>query len=145
MTYSFLFYRHIMFRKSCGICPFANTNRPSDITLADFWGWENNVPNMNDDDKGVSLVILNTEKGKKIFDFSKHNLEIKEVILANSLQKNLRHPTIIHPLREQFEKDYIERGFKYIINKYGDISLTYKINAKVNYIKYKFRNLLKKK
>lgn len=40
MSFTFLFYKHIMFRKSCGKCHFANTKRPSDITIADFWGWE---------------------------------------------------------------------------------------------------------
>lgn len=35
-SFTFLFYQHIMFRNSCGICHFCNTRRPSDITLADF-------------------------------------------------------------------------------------------------------------
>ena len=36
MNFTYLFYKHIMFRKSCGNCHFANTKRPSDITIADF-------------------------------------------------------------------------------------------------------------
>ena len=47
MSFTFLFYKHIMFRKSCGNCHFANTKRPSDITIADFWGWEKTDQNLN--------------------------------------------------------------------------------------------------
>ena len=57
MSFTFLFYKHIMFRKSCGKCHFANTKRPSDITIADFWGWRKSHPNFGDDDKGVSLIL----------------------------------------------------------------------------------------
>lgn len=42
--YTDLFYKHIIFRPSCGICYFANLKHPADITLADFWGWEHNCP-----------------------------------------------------------------------------------------------------
>lgn len=114
MTFTYLFYKHIMFRHSCGNCHFCNTHRPSDITLADFWGWQNNVPDMNDDDKGISLVLLNTEKGQKIFEAIRVKLDARQVELRNSLQPNLCHPTLIHPKRLQFENDYIEKGFDYI-------------------------------
>lgn len=114
-----------MFRHSCGVCHFTNLHRPSDITLADFWGWENNVPEFNNDDKGVSLVLLNTEKGKKIFDAVKPHLYTVEVKTANSLQPNLRHPSIPHPLRKRFEDDYIKYGFKYVMKHYGNTGLKY--------------------
>lgn len=65
MSFTTLFYKHIIIRKSCGKCPYANMKRPSDITLADFWGWERTDTEINKDDKGVSLVLVNTEKGRK--------------------------------------------------------------------------------
>ena len=64
--YTRLFCEHIMFRKSCGVCHFANTVRPSDITIADFWGWQKTDESFNKDDKGVSLVLCNTKKGRAI-------------------------------------------------------------------------------
>lgn len=118
MTFTYLFYKHIMLRHSCGVCHFSNTIRPSDITLADFWGWEENVPGMNDDDKGISLVLLNNEKGKKIFIGASDVLEIKQVSLSNSFQPNLKRPTSIHPLRMKFEEDYKKKGFAYVLKKY---------------------------
>ena len=115
--YTVLFYQHMMFRHSCGNCYFCNTRRPSDITLADFWGWMKNVPGMNDDDKGISLILINTEKGKEMFDTIQTKLDVKEVDLDNCLQPNLQHPSLIHPKRMQFEKDYIAKGFDYIYYK----------------------------
>ena len=114
MTFPYSFYKHIMFRHSCGACHFTNTTRPSDITLADFWGWENAVPGFNDDDKGVSLVFLNTEKGKKIFEEIKDELKVRKATPSTEKQPNLLHPSAIHPKRMKFEKDYKKKGFEYV-------------------------------
>lgn len=127
MTFTYLFYKHIMFRHSCGVCHFTNTTRPSDITLADFWGWENAVSGFNDDDKGVSLVLLNTEKGKQLFEKANKGLEIKKVDINDCLQPNLQYPSIIHPKRNQFEDDYKKHGFKYVFNRYGEAGWRFKI------------------
>lgn len=118
MWFTDIFYQHIIFRHSCGKCHFTNTTRPSDITIADFWGWEKSHPEFNKDDKGVSLVLVNTEKGREIFDAIKERLNYFDVELENAMQPNLERPSEIHPLRMQFEKDYAWRGFKYIYKKY---------------------------
>lgn len=62
IAFNYLFYQSEMYRYSCGKCHFCNTIRPSDITIADFWGWEKTDADINKDDKGVSLVLVNTEK-----------------------------------------------------------------------------------
>lgn len=135
MTFTYLFYCHIMFRHSCGVCHFTNTTRPSDITLADFWGWEKNVPGMNDDDKGVSLVLLNTERGCLIFKKVCGALEIKEINLNDCLQPNLQHSSEIHKNRVQFEEDYTKFGFNYLLYRYGNIGLIYRIRLLKAYLK----------
>lgn len=56
------FLSNLYLRASCYSCHFKSLNRPSDITLADFWGIENVLPHL-DDDKGTSLVLVHTEKG----------------------------------------------------------------------------------
>lgn len=81
MSFSYLFYQHIMFRKSCGKCHFANIKRPSDITIADFWGIEKVAPDFNKDDKGCSLVFLNTDKGKLLFDQIKNRMDVIPVTI----------------------------------------------------------------
>lgn len=127
MNFTYVFYQHIMFRHSCGKCHFCNITRPSDITLADFWGWEKTDTNINKDDKGVSLVLVNTPKGREIFEAVKDKLDTIPAELENCLQPNLQHPSVIHSKRMDFERDYVKHGFNYVMYKYGDAGLKYKI------------------
>lgn len=129
MSFTFLFYKHIMFRKSCGNCHFANTKRPSDITIADFWGWEKTDPKFNADNKGVSLVLLNTDKGRKLFGAVQDRLNIIPAKLEDCIQPNMSHPSEFHPKREIFEEDYAHKGFKYVYFKYGEEGWRYKLNG----------------
>lgn len=121
-TYTDLFYKHIMLRHSCSVCPYTNTYRPSDITIADFWGWEDVNQNFNKDDKGVSLVIINSEKGDNIFKVVEADINALETTSQTACKKNhpLNVPSDTHTLREQFEKDYARKGFSYVANKYGN-------------------------
>lgn len=114
MNFTDLFYKHIMFRESCSKCHFANTRRPSDITLGDFWGWERFDPDINKDDKGLSLIFINTEKGRKLFETVKGQLLFKSVKIEDCLQPNLQHPSVPHPSRKDFERDYRKKGFEYV-------------------------------
>lgn len=141
MSFPFLFYKHIMFRKSCGKCHFTNLHRPSDITIADFWGWEKTNLNFNADDKGCSLVLLNTEKGRKLFEAVKDGMNIFPANLDDCLQPNMMHPTEIHPKREQFEEEYLKRGFKYVYFKYGEEGWRHKVKSKVGIIKNTLRKI----
>lgn len=126
-SFKFLFYNHIMFRKSCGNCYFANTKRPSDITIADFWGWEKIDTNFNADNKGCSLVLLNTEKGYKLFEVVKDRMTTISANLEDCLQPNLQYPTTIHPKQIDFEKDYKCYGFDYVLKKYSNKGFKYNL------------------
>lgn len=144
MTFTYTFYKHIMFRHSCGVCPYTNTRRPSDITLADFWGWEKTDPTFNADDKGVSLVLINTEKGRKLFEDVKDNMNIIPVKLENCLQPNLQHPSIIHPKRMAFERDYARKGFEYVMKKYGDMGWRYQVRRILGKVKRIMKGVVRK-
>ena len=126
-TYTYTFYQHIMFRRSCGACHFTNLQRPSDLTLADFWGWQKVDASINADDKGVSLVLVNTIKGQELFDAIKHEMDYIKTDTIKCLQPNLQYPSEIHPMRDSFEKDYQKRGFVYVAKKYGDLGWRYKM------------------
>ena len=144
MTFTYTFYKHIMFRHSCGVCPYTNTHRPSDITLADFWGWEKTDPTFNVDDKGVSLVLINTEKGRKLFEAVKDNMNIIPVKLEDCLQPNLQHPSIIHPKRMDFERDYARKGFEYVMKKYGDMGWRYRVRRILGKVKRIMKGVLRR-
>ena len=56
---------NLYLRPSCYQCPVRDLRSGSDITLADFWGIGSLLPHL-DDDKGVSVIMVNTEKGQRI-------------------------------------------------------------------------------
>lgn len=134
-NYTYLFYKHIMFRHSCGVCKYTNLLRPSDITIADFWGWQKTDATINADDKGLSLVLCNTAKGQQLFDAVKDCMTVISAQLENCMQPNLQHPSDIHPQRMDFERDYARKGFVYVVNKYGDWGWRYKMRMYVIRIK----------
>ncbi|MCD8317940.1 MAG: Coenzyme F420 hydrogenase/dehydrogenase, beta subunit C-terminal domain, partial [Paraprevotella sp.] len=144
MSFTVLFYRNIMFRRSCGKCPFCNTTRPSDLTLADFWG-EKSVPEMNSDDKGVSLVLVNTEKGRRLFEAVKHEMDVVLVRLEDCLQPNLQHPSAIDPERDEFETLYRRKGLAAAMKRYGRPRWRDRRRKLVCYVKNVVKRLIRKK
>ncbi len=107
-------YNKIYFRKSCSSCHFCNTRRTGDVTLADFWGWQKQGVTLKDDDKGLNLVLINTPKGEMLFKTVMNDLIAFKVNDDSYLQPNLKHPTPIHPFRDQMEMDYIKKSFEYV-------------------------------
>lgn len=83
--------RNILFRESCYQCVYTTTERRSDLTIADYWGISRNAPEF-DDDKGCSLVLVHTEKGKALFDAIEPLVLQKETALESSLQPQLQKP-----------------------------------------------------
>lgn len=65
--YMRLFLDNVTLRPSCYECRFRNLSSGSDVTLGDLWGVDKIVENVTDD-IGTSLVILNTQKGKSLFE-----------------------------------------------------------------------------
>ena len=81
------FLRNACLRDSCYSCSFKSKNRQTDITLADFWGVENILPEFNDN-KGTSLVIVNTKKGQELFDDIKDQMIYQESDFEESIKNN---------------------------------------------------------
>lgn len=142
-SYEYKFYTHIMLRNSCYSCPFTNLKRPSDITIGDFWGIENTeLASFAEDNKGCSLVLINTIKGKKWFDNISNSINYKKTNLKECLQPNLQQPTTIHPQRNKFEKEFVNKGFVYVMKKYGNIGWKYKTKKTLNRIKNKLYSFI---
>ena len=62
-NFYFGFFHGLYYRQSCYACRFASSDRIGDITLGDFWGIEQTESEL-DPQKGISLVVVNTEKGR---------------------------------------------------------------------------------
>lgn len=63
---------NISVRNSCYHCPYKSIKRGSDLTIGDFWGYHN--PGL-EDNKGTSVVIVNSEKGRKLFESVRRDLK----------------------------------------------------------------------
>lgn len=112
-----LFYNHLILREDCFDCPYKNLERQGDITLADCWGIATNEPEFNDD-KGVSLVLVNTNKGRIFFEISKSHIDYLEVIIKDYLQSPLKENWPKPNEYDSFWKDYDRIDFNKIIDKY---------------------------
>lgn len=82
-----IFLKNLCLRPSCYDCAFKTKKRQADITLADFWGIQNILPEM-DDDKGTSLLILHTKKAKRLFEEINERVRYAEVSLEQALKYN---------------------------------------------------------
>ena len=107
--YMKMFLQNVSLRDSCFNCNFKDKNRISDITLADFWGINKVEPEMNDD-KGTSLLIINSKKGIGLLEKIRSEIEIKETNLDEAIKYN---PAMIasvpmNPNRENFFRNINE-------------------------------------
>lgn len=117
-----LFYEHSILRPCCYKCPYKAVMHPGDITIADYWGIEKAAPEF-DDNKGVSLVLVNNEKGEEIFNIIKTQIKWKETKLEDSIQPPLRAPFPEPQNRKNFWIDFKNRDFAYIARKYGGMGM----------------------
>lgn len=116
--YTDWFYMGLTLRDSCYKCPFTKIDRStSDLTIGDFW----NVRQHHDefyDMNGVSLVIIQTPKGQKIFDKIKDRVEYITVSEKECLQPRLSCPQDIPENRDEFWQDIKDKGIEYCENTY---------------------------
>jgi len=97
--YSISFLNSISYTENCYHCQYANIMRVSDITLGDSWGSNLDIQEQR---KGISLILNQTQKGKELLEQSE--LELMDVELNRAIEHNhqLRHPSIKPNTREIF-------------------------------------------
>ena len=75
-------------RQSCFVCPFKNRMRAADITLADCWG-ANKLAHEIDDNKGLSSVIIHSQKGLQLWEGIADKVDQKELPLNEIIKGNV--------------------------------------------------------
>lgn len=115
-----LFLNNYSLRPSCYNCKFSNIPRISDITLGDFWGVEGKYPEFNDN-KGTSLVLVNSNKGQKLLENIKdkiiyrENCDLDYAIKCNPcICESVKQPE----KRKEFFYDLDKMKIKQLSNKY---------------------------
>lgn len=118
-SYMKAFLSNISLHDSCYDCKFKGETRLSDITLADFWGIEKVLPEM-DDDKGTSLIIVNSDKGMQLLQNVSSNLKLEEVNFEESIKYNPSYSqsSKCHPKRKEFLEQLDTTDFDKLVNRF---------------------------
>lgn len=127
-----IYFSRLVNRPCCHECKYTNLNRPSDISVADFWG-DRNLHTDIRSKKGTSLLIVNTPKGEAVVKALRDKMVLSKVSEEDAMQPSLYEPTTDDSRTQTLWNDYEEHGFNYMLNKYFDDS-TYQ----------KFKNIVKK-
>lgn len=141
------FIKSKIIRESCYNCKFSNTTRPSDITLGDYWGIEYAHPEFYSS-KGVSLVLVNSEKGLKMWQDIGDTLTYIESQLdkATPLNSNLVTPpqrplcrdTIYNGIDDDFDK-FVKTNLKFRVNPIKRVIMLFPSD-----LKFKIKRFIKR-
>lgn len=117
--YYFGFKKYLILRPSCYSCKYCTPERVSDITLADFWGIEDYLKDV-DFNKGVSMVLVNSKKGQIAFSALHENIESYQLGIDIAVKSNhcLSAPTMLPQTREKLMIDYQRLPFDEFANKH---------------------------
>ena len=114
-----LFYLGYSLRESCFQCKYAGLPGLADFTIGDFWGVEHISPEM-DDNKGTSILLINSQKGGNLFSTIEHDRVIKlNINVDDALRYNHIHPSKKPKDYEEFWADYSRLSFSQIAEKYA--------------------------
>lgn len=134
-------------RPSCYDCKFKGLPKKSDITLADFWGIENIAPEM-DENKGTSMILINSEKGKDLLNKISQKIifkQIKSDEIFNENVCNIYSPEMTSSRKKVFENvnkmTYDELSHKFFPspNILGKIKIAIRENEKIKNIRRKIK------
>lgn len=90
--YSIAFLNSLIYTENCYSCVYSDERRISDLTLGDSWGSE---LEMEEQKKGVSLALCQTEKGAELLEMSCIHLEPVNIDRAIANNEQLDHPSVM--------------------------------------------------
>lgn len=114
-----VYYSGRITRESCYECKYTSLERVSDLTISDFWGLENTLPSF-EDALGVSMVMVNTDKGSGLFDSTEGDREKADISKAK--QPQLYKPCGKPSDRDESRRAYVENGVYPLVKKHGGIA-----------------------
>ena len=107
------FLRNLYLRPSCHACGLRYGSHAADITLADLWG-VGNLSGVLDDDKGLSLVFANTERGQKALEACENldSFEIGDIQPLAKANPSIFSPAAANEKRAAFFRMFRRHGFR---------------------------------
>lgn len=134
------FFKEIASRPSCYQCSFKTINRCSDYTIYDCWHAAQLVPNLNDDDKGYTNVIVRSEKGKRLFTQIQERYEMYPVNTEKAVELDgvmVKKSAIPHVKRKEFYKGIDEKTLPEQIQQFIPITWKDQLIEKSKVVLYK--------
>ena len=146
--YYFYFLNGEVYRDSCYNCRFPSEGRQGDITLGDYWGISGELVSQMSGaniDKGISCVLVNSEKGKKwmaeiedklTFAISdRKSVEKRNKQLTHSSIPTSEHNTLLNMYREKGYSAFLygyKRNYKKRIIIFAKSIIPKKIKRKLS-------------
>lgn len=117
------FLTNLYLRPSCYDCKFKHNNSVADITVGDYWRIDRLYSHFYDK-KGVSLAVVNTEKGLSIFSEIEDDMDCIQTSLEHALECNsvLNHSGQVPHNRDEFFFDLDALDYKTLMRKYCGVS-----------------------
>lgn len=131
------------YRENCYSCRYARKERISDVTIGDFWGLSKDSSIYDNESDGVSLVMVNTNKGKELFNNIRKEAKYEKRNIEEAAKKNeqLNRPAFKNKKYYIFRNNYKKIGYKKTNKKMLSFKEKIVLFIKNNHILY---NLLKK-
>lgn len=119
-----LFMQDNALRESCYRCAFRGDRHPADLTLADFWGVGQIHPDFSDN-KGTSLVIVQSEKGHALLASCADSLRCNETDLRLALRSNPAYARSFPRTkkRNRFYQHFEARDIEELYRRFGKAPL----------------------
>ena len=138
-VYTRLFLENVILRPSCYNCHHKHLHRKADITIADCWSLDKFRVSIVDEDKGLSLVFANTDKGKSLLiETLAKKIEVPYDTAARS-QAAMINSVKYNQNRELFFALAEEKGLKDVLRNWYGWDKPVILNRKVNYLKYRIK------
>lgn len=125
------FLGSVTLKPTCYQCHFRNFTAGSDIILGDFWGAEVELP--EDDNKGISAILVNSRRGMNILDRCNLTLTPANVETVIKYNRNLLCSAAPSPQRSSFYASADTNGLEEAIRRYLEESTIQKLKRQNRY------------
>lgn len=113
------FVSGLFLRDCCFSCPYAKPERVSDLTLADHWAMGMSTDPGMILSKGISTVLLNTDKGRKLFENASQYLKSEQRPMHEALGNGrFIRPSLKPADYDDFAECLREQGYEAACRKY---------------------------
>lgn len=131
-AYYDFFLSNLSLRDSCFNCKYRSLHKPSDITIADFWGIEKLIGKKNH--TGVSMVLTHSDKGEALVQKSSSRCEVCEYPFEKLAYRIALKPAPRHKNEAAFWRTYEEGKYLAVVKKFFDNSLKQRIRYEIRKI-----------